>query len=379
MTFIENTKNKLEFKETFRNDNPSFFINFETNEKFPNEFFNSFRLNENSSIDDLMDFSIRDLNTNQKQEGNLTYENKLYFIKSPEIESNKKAVEEVPNFNFSLPINGIKRNDSINSNNIKEIIDAKNNFKNQNIVQKEIGIKTKNESKSTKFVTKLFKNEIFIKSKKHNCFSIDNLSKKIKSHFLNFCGDFSTDILNYLKENYENYYEIEKKFRKSNIVFNAFFKLNREYKTTDNKKKNYELKNKTLGDLINQEISIKFTNQNKKNNNKKIYEIIKKDELLKELFSIKYKTLFDIYYKNKHIVNIHQLNLDINIMDKYKLNKNIILSSKIKMFKDLLENNSTYKEFIKTNNYSLAKKYKASLINCIFKKYLLNAKFLLSE
>ena len=49
------------------------------------------------------------------------------------------------------------------------------------------------------------------------------------------------------------------------------------------------------------------------------------------------------------------------------------------MFKNLLENNSTCKKFMKKNNLDSAKKYKVSLKNCAIKNYLLKAQFLLNE
>ena len=142
-------------------------------------------------------------------------------------------------------------------------------------------------------------------------------------------------------------------------------------------KKNADsLKNKTLGQIIDNEISEKMKKY-KKENNKEIYVKIKNDELLNELFSIKYKHLFRIYYNSQRAINLSKLEFDENILNKYGLNKMINLSPKIKMFKDLQENNSSIKDLLKENNIYLANKYKNKLNNLAIKNYLVDSKFLI--
>ena len=98
-----------------------------------------------------------------------------------------------------------------------------------------------------------------------------------------------------------------------------------------------------------------------------------------EIFSIKYKELFNIYFNNKKIINLKDYGLNQDILKKYKLNKDIRLSLDVKMFDDLLENNTTCKDFLNENNYSMAKKYKNSLKNCAIIKYKSNSIFTLKE
>ena len=377
MKNIEKINSNFPFEDDVPFDWNLFFIN--------SQFYKSFECFQNSSMDVSMDFSIKDLNIIHEQKGNELDKNKSYFVENKEKEEDiqKKIIIEIPK-DESI-IEEYKKSDLIDIYNINKIIEVKNNCINQNKIQKEKGILTQNDSKSTKnttkFITKLFKNEINIKAKRHDCFSFDNLSKKIKNHFLNFCTDFSTDILKFLKDNYKDYNEIEEIFKEKDIIYKKFFKLNYKYKNIDSKRENDELKNKTLGDIINQDICSKFKNKNKLKNNQKLFEVIEKNELLKEFFSIKYNILFDIYYKNKYNIQLKQLNLDKTIVKKYQINENenIKLSSDIKMFKNLLENNSTCKKFMKKNNFDSAKKYKASLKNCAIKNYLLKAQFLLNE
>ena len=384
MKIIEKINSNLEFKDIIPLDRNLSFINSKFNKEFKSESFKSFECFLNSSMDGSMDFSIKDLNTIRGQKDNELDLNKLYFVENTEKEEDiQKNIIEVPKVDSIRE--DMKKSELIDLYNINEIIEVKNNYINQNKIQKEKGILTQNDSKntknSTKFITKLFNNEIKIKAKKHDCFSLDNLSKKIKNHFLNFCTDFSTALLKYLKDNYKDYNEIEEKFKEKEIIYRKFFKLNYKYKNTDNKRENDELKNKTLGDIINQDICAKFKNKNKIKNNQKLFEVIEKNELLNEFFSIRYEILFDIYYKNKYNIQLEQLNFDKTIVNKYQINENgnIKLSSNIKMFRNLLENNSTYKKFIKKNNFDSAKKYKTSLKNCAIKNYLLKAQFLLNE
>lgn len=323
--------------------------------------------------------------------------NKIYDFKKEEQKQDKEI--KIIDISKNEPhIEETKGYDSINLSDVKGINKVKNNHMNLDLrIIKENGIVTKNEStKSTKlFTTKLFNNEIILNGKKHDCFSEDNLSKKIKSHFLNFSVDFSNDLFLYLKKNYAYFNEIEQKFKEENIPLIKFFKLNHEFKTYDKKKEikvhksktstkkqknheDYDLKGKTLGSIINQRTSSKLKHKDKKDNNRKIYKtIIKTNELLKEIFSVKYETLLKIYYRNAYTINISELGLDQTILGKYGLNQEISLSKNIKMFKDLIENNSTCKDYIKNNNYDLAENYKIALKNCMFKRYLPNARFLL--
>ena len=200
-------------------------------------------------------------------------------------------------------------------------------------------------------------------SKIQDAFSDYNMPKKIRNNFLNFCILLANYLYSIFKKDDE---ELEDKF----------FKLNNKYKINDNKKNDDSLKSKTLGQIIDYEISTKIKKVNN-DNNKKIYKKIENDEILKEIFSIKYNHLFKIYYNSKRIINLSKYELDINIINKYGLNKDIILSLKIKMFKDLLENNTTEKDLLKENNINSANKYKNKLNNCAIQNYIIGSKFLI--
>jgi hypothetical protein len=394
MKLVETTLNNFQFEENIL----LYDIFPQPYEVSESDSSKSFPFMGDASFGVPMGFTIEDfLNLFPKNEEVKFIPNKIYNLEKEEQKQDKEI--KIIDISKNDPhIEEAKNYDSINLSDVKGINKVKNNDMNLDLrIIKENGIVTKNEStKSTKlFTTKLFNNEIILNGKKHDCFSEDNLSIKIKSHFLNFSVDFSNELFLYLKTNYVYFNEIEQKFKEENIPLIKFFKLNHEYKTYDKKKEikthksktstkkqknheDYDLKGKTLGSIINQRTSSKIKHKDKKNNNQKIYKaIIERNELLKEIFSVKYETLLKIYYRNAYTINISELGLDETILGKYGLNQEISLSKNIKMFKDLIENNSTCKDFIKKNNYDLAEYYKIALKNCMFKRYLPNARFLL--
>ena len=303
----------------------------------------SYGFDQNSSFGGLLMLYKEESNNNNLEEENEIEHgvNNLYFKeknkKEEKIKEEKTGITKITS-----------KNSKLLSQNEQEILDTEKNasFLNK---KKKRGRTEKSNSKKNKKI--------------HDPLSKYNMSKKIRNNFLNFC----ILLANYL-------YCI---FKKDDEEFeDKLFKLNNKYKINVNKKNDDSLKSKTLGQIIDYEISTKIKKVNN-DNNKKIYKKIENDELLKEIFSIKYNHLFKIYYNSKRIINLSKYELDINIINKYGLNKDIILSPKIKMFKDLLENNTTIKDLLKENNIYLANKYKTKLNNCAIKNYIIGSKFLI--
>ena len=367
---------------------------FELFQNNPENNFNSFGIPKISSVDDYyMSFIMEELNDKIDNEIDI---DRLYFITNPENKEEGKKVnellKEILNDDIEIKDN-IKNRNIITLTEIDKVIITEKNTKNQGELLKSKEIEAKNDTtKLTNEQTKLFKevkqisnNESIqflykkIKrgekdktknpkknSKTNDVFSEYNLSRKIRSHFLNFCVLFSNDLI--------------KNFRTElNYFYKKLIKLNKDFKTSINKKTDKSLKKKNLGEIINTKISSKNINSNI-NHNQNIYkEDIQKNEALMEIFSIKYKELFNIYFNNKKIINLKDYGLNQDILKKYKLNKDIRLSLDVKMFNDLLENNTTCKDFLNENNYSMAKKYKNSLKNCAIIKYKSNSIFTLKE
>lgn len=167
----------------------------------------------------------------------------------------------------------------------------------------------------------------------HDNNSMDNLLRKVQVHYLNFIISYINDILNGLQIK-EEFLKIDYKFKKN---------INKDFLD--------ELKTKKISDIICNDISSKYKKDKK--TNLKIYEKIKKNEILNVILNQNYLEPFDIYYKSKKIINLKN----------YGLDKEIILSDKSKMFKDLLKDslkdkdNKNINEHIKNLKFCVAQNY----------------------
>lgn len=171
----------------------------------------------------------------------------------------------------------------------------------------------------------------------HDIYSTDNILRKIQVHYLNFIILFINILLKNL-----NYSE-------------EFFKLDYEFKKNIKKEFLESLKKQTLGEIISNKISIKYKKYDK-NINKTIYEKIKENEILNNILSENYIKFFKkIYYKSYYNINLKE----------YGLDKEIILSKKVKMYKDFLKDNKESGE-----------KYIKYIKECTLKNFLPDSIFL---
>ena len=153
----------------------------------------------------------------------------------------------------------------------------------------------------------------------HGSNNFDNIQRKIQVHFLSFLINFCNDAL---KTEYTQ-------FRRS------FKQINYKSKTTVNFNHTSFLKKSSIKDLLNLEISEKYSTYNKFENKKLLDKIILKSKWLNDLFEMNYLKLFDYYYNKEEPL--------------YKIifeNKEILLSSKTKSFYYLLEKNQDLKQEI---------------------------------
>ena len=153
----------------------------------------------------------------------------------------------------------------------------------------------------------------------HGSNKFDNIQRKIQVHFLSFLINFCNDAL---KTEYTQ-------FRHS------FKQINYKSKTTVNFNHTSFLKKSSIKDLLNLEISEKYSKYNKFENKKLLDKIILKSKWLNDLFEMNYLKLFDYYYNKEEPL--------------YKIifeNKEILLSSKTKSFYYLLEKNQDLKQEI---------------------------------
>jgi hypothetical protein len=185
--------------------------------------------------------------------------------------------------------------------------------------------------------SKKFKNKKRGKAKKkdttkiHDKYRIDNILTKIQVHYLSFIISFINDIL-------------------KNLHFKQRF-LDLDYKYKRNIKKNFaiSLKTKNIKDIICNKITSKFKKD--ENSNSSIYNEIKENKVLNKLLSENYLLLFKkIYYRSSKIVNLRE----------YGLDKDIILSSDVKMFEDLLKD---------IDCLDVNKEYKKKIIQCVNNNY----------
>ena len=171
------------------------------------------------------------------------------------------------------------------------------------------------------------------KARVHGRFDNDNLLIKIKNHSLSLVVPFINDILKVLS------------------IEEEFYQLSHEYKM--NIKKNFfsESKKKTLGEIICNRISSRFTRHNE-NENIKTFKKVKDNEVLKKIFNMNYVTFFKRYYmESKKCINLKE----------YGLENEIVLSEKCKMFNDLIRKNS---------NIDDNENYIKSIKKCIDKNYI---------
>lgn len=237
------------------------------------------------------------INNTIKDQNNLTEERQLYLID-----------KKLNNLNLSSP----QRSRPF------KILNKKKNRGRERVKQEGIN-ENENENED---------NNSFIKIHDKNV--SDNLLRKIQVHFLSFIIQFLNEIL--CRSNYNK----------------KFLKLN--YKFKSNIKKDFvnnNLKTKTIGEIICNSISHKYTTKYPYYN-KNIYEETKGNEVLNMIYSKNYLLFFrEIYFKSERIINLK--------------NKIIILSDKVKMFKDL----------IKTKDYI----YNRNLNDCVNRNFFPNSLF----
>lgn len=293
----------------------------------------------------------------------LTQNDSLFNVYSDnKKEENHSKIEDIPVeelFNiFHLNRNHIENEEEIDMNNIYF---TDNSFSSSEIKESMIEkikspIVTKNvfnifnstQSISEQFIKKKRGRQVNISNSKdknvqktHNKFATDNLIRKIQVHYMSFILEALNEVLKALN------YDV------------TFFKCAYEFKKNVNKDFFESLKKKKLYDIISNDISTKYKNKDIKAN-KKLYDNLKKNKILKNLFDEDYITFFEnVYFKSEKKFSLK----------KYGLEKEIIFSKKVKMYKDLLKDN-------KDNDVN-NKKYIENINICVAQNYLQHKKFMM--
>jgi hypothetical protein len=242
--------------------------------------------------------------------------------------------------NESQEINSIKNNETekTKTTNLNEILDIKKENSILFIINKGENISKENSNNMTFIKRKRGRRKSLMNDNKfiHDKNSSDNLKRKIHVHFLSFIISYLNEILKNL--NYKQ----------------RFLQLDYYFKKNINNERLKYIKKQSIGDIIRKPISYKY--KQNKYYNEIIYEQIKENEILNKILSQSYLNLFkNIYYKSNNIISLKE----------YGLNKYIFLSTKVKMYKDLLYNIKDLdinKEHIKKINECIGRYFLPELI-----------------
>jgi len=277
------------------------FLNVSLREYFNSSEFESESENKvnsifpSSSLNEIPIFHEEDLNL-REIENNEKEEKKLYFIDKSEEKKNKSFLK------FA----------------IEKEKSSKNRFE---LIQKK---RKRGRPKAINI------NDLKKYNKIHDKNKTDNLLRKIQVHYFSFIVSFLNNILRIL--NYKR----------------KFLKLNHEYKSNINKNFINSLKEKTLGQIICNKISNKYKYK-EEDSNILLYNKIKRNTIMKKVLEINYLKLFEIYYESKKRINLKE----------YGIDRDIVLTDKIKMYNDLLQN----KKFNEIDRQKIEESIKKNFFN----------------
>ena len=149
---------------------------------------------------------------------------------------------------------------------------------------------------------------------------IDNLKRRIDFHFINFLIGFVNDALK------EENLDIPSSFRLNNFL------LPNKYNIFSRR---FNLKEKTIKDILKLDISIKYRRFGQDKNRKLLEKVESSSAWFADLFKMSYLELFKYYYNEEKPLNKITF-----------ANKEIYLSSKTKAFYDLLEKRKDLREYL---------------------------------
>ena len=164
------------------------------------------------------------------------------------------------------------------------------------------GRKTKSASEKSKEISDLIG--------VHGNKDFDNLERKIQVHYIRFIINFSNDALK--AENISKCYK--------------FKQIDTSIKETINYIHVKKLRQSSIGDIIQKDISNKYKRYDKSENRKIFKKVVASSEWLRELFMMNYLELFNYYYNQEKPLK--------KLVFK---NKEISLSTETESFFDLLE------------------------------------------
>ena len=212
-----------------------------------------------------------------------------------DINKNKENIKIIKNIEIKINNSIIKETPCISQENTSKF---KSKKESKNLGRKRNkNVKTSNEQEKSS----------------HGIYAEDNLSVKIQTHYINFIISALNCIFPHFNFN------------------KKLCKLDKKFKINIKKDNVGSLNDKTIGEIISNKISIKYTSiEDKINANKNICEEIKNNPILNKILSENYLVFFKkFYYKSDSYINLKD----------YGLNKNINFTKEVENFKHLLKKN----------------------------------------
>ena len=167
----------------------------------------------------------------------------------------------------------------------------------------------------------------------HDRSAKDNVTRKIQVCTMNSIQQFVNEIVSIPDLGLEDIPEFKK------IDYSA--------KKVVNKKIFEENKKKTIGNLMEEGVSPKYKTFSS-DSNKKEYEKIKNNEIIKSILSMTYINYFkDVFYQNKRTIDL----------SKYGLKKTINLSDKVKLYEDMFKGKNEDEKYINRVEEIIRKKF----------------------
>jgi hypothetical protein len=252
------------------------------------------------------------------------------FTNEEDVQDRKEGISIMNLFNDKLNIN-----EDLDDFYFKAyFIQEKNNTNNDNPQENEL-INQKKEIKKLRKKRKLNREVKEIAIKRHTASDDDNILRKIQVQYISFIIHCSNDVVSFFVDDYTN---------------NPCFKdVDYELKKVVNHEKVESLKEKTIGDIIQFDITPKIKKKEKNENEKSLKLILKKCPSLQKYFKTNYLEFFKKYYKNEN--------------DYLEVNGQIIPFSdktKTKTFSSLIE---------KKKNNNLKERIKYVCINYLMNSY----------
>ena len=281
------------------------------------------------------------------------YISKILDIENSDSEEDNNSFSAIDEYkSFSFFHNFEKLKDLVDDIDEEDLYFIKKNSKNNNINKNIKKFKVSTIKRGRKKEIKLNKKR---KEKSHNKYDKDNILRKCQISYF----DFMIDFLNILIKLFNSKINLNPKKK--------FFPIDYKIKRTVNKKQRIRLHINSIEDMMEKNISKKYS-KSKPTSNKDLCEEIKKHGIpeIEKIFKKKFIFLFDIYHKSIREFNLKDLDENLE-------NLKIEIPENVELYKDMLNKN---KEDFKFEEYkSLMENYirnyfKCNILFCTKVKYL---------